>query len=407
METFIARQPIFDSERNVYAYELLFRAGVENMCRHPDLTMASSKVISDTVNLLGLDVLTGGRRAFVNLTQDVLLREYALLLSPQAAVAEVLETVEPSDDVLRACNRLKAAGYHLALDDFADRPGYAPLLRLADFVKIDVQTTPRDEIRAMAQRFAGLGARLLAEKVETHEMFEETRDLGFSYFQGYFFAKPTVLAAKDIPGYRLHYFRILQEIHRPDLEFAKIEGIIKQDLSLCYKFLRFVNSAYFGWTQPVDSIRRALVLLGEREVRKWISLVVLTAMAGDKPQELVAAAVTRGRFCELLGPAVGMAERSEELFLSGMFSLLDAILDRPLVAVLKDLPVSGDVRAALLERSGPLGPVLACVEAYDKGDWDAFASTASTVGMDEAHCPSSYLDAIRWCRQGLEGAAAA
>ncbi|MBZ5637754.1 MAG: HDOD domain-containing protein [Acidobacteriia bacterium] len=396
MDVFLARQPIFDREQNVFAYELLFRSGLDNACRTDDLDAAASKVISDSVHLLGLETITGGKKAFVNVTREVLMKEHAALLPPAHTVVELLETVAPEPDVLAACGRLKSEGYLLALDDFVDRPEYEALVALADFVKVDVLATGGDERAAIVRRMAPRGIRMLAEKVETREMFEEAVRAGYSHFQGYFFARPAILATKDIPGYKLHLFGILQEVNRVDLDFPRIERILKQDAGLCYKFLRYINSAWFGWRQRIGSIKRALVLLGESEVRRWVTVIVLTGMAEDKPHELLVHAATRARFCELLAPLAGLARRSEELFLVGMLSLIDAVLDRPLRSLLKDLPISADSIAALLGEPSPIGAVFSCALAYERGDWEEFAVRAEAAGIPELRCPDLYLEALRW-----------
>jgi EAL and modified HD-GYP domain-containing signal transduction protein len=387
---------LFDREQNVFAYELLFRSGLENACRTDDLDAAASKVIADSLHLHGVDAITSGKKAFVNVTRDVLLREFATVLPPGRTVVELLETVEPEEDVLSACDRLKRGGYPLALDDFVDRPGYEPLVSLADYIKVDVQAIHGSEGAAIVRRMAPRGIRMVAERVETREMFEEACRAGYSHFQGYFFARPAILATKDIPGQKLQLFRILQEIHRDDLDFIRIERIVKQDVGLCYKFLRYINSAWFGWRERVGSIQRALILLGEREVRRWVTLVALAGMAEDKPQELLVQSLARARFCELLAPLAGLPRRAEELFLVGMLSLIDAVLDRPLPSIVKDLPISEDAASALLGGPSPLGPVLACALAYEKGDWPAFADRARAAGVPETSCPGVYLDALAW-----------
>jgi EAL and modified HD-GYP domain-containing signal transduction protein len=219
MDIFVARQPIFDQAQKVYAYELLFRSSLANVFTHADPNQASSKVMSNSFFLLGIDFVTGGKKAFINLTSDLLVQEYATLLPKEAAVVEILETVDPTPEVLNACKNLKEAGYLIALDDFVDKAEYAPLLDLADIIKVDVLATGKEEQRVLLRRLAPKRLRFLAEKVETHEAFQEAAQLGFTYFQGYFFSKPVILKGKDVPGFKLHYFDILREIHRPELNF--------------------------------------------------------------------------------------------------------------------------------------------------------------------------------------------
>ncbi len=401
MESFIARQPIFDRDLNVYGYELLFRSGLVNACTEPDLDRAASKVIADSLQLTSIETLTGGRKAFINLTREVLVQEFSLALPRGLTVLEILEGVAPDEEVLHACERLKEAGFGLALDDFVYKPESEPLVRMADVVKVDFLSSKPPERESMARRLAPRGIELLAEKLETQAELENARKLGYKFFQGYFFARPSILATRDIPGSKLQYLRILQEIHRRDVDFRRIEEIIRHDLSLCYKFLRYVNSAYFGWVDEVRNIRQALQLLGEKEVRKWVTLVVMATMAEDKPHELIVTAITRARFCELVAPVARLASRADDLFLAGMLSLLDAVLDRPLPSVLSELPIDRDIRSALLEDAGPLRDTFACVLAYERGDWDAFSRWAAGLAVDEGSIPALHRDAVEWGRRAF------
>jgi EAL and modified HD-GYP domain-containing signal transduction protein len=267
---------------------------------------------------------------------------------------------------------------------------------LADIIKVDVLDTPPEERKAMARRLAGSGKSLVAEKVETREMFEETLALGYHFFQGYFFSRPTIVAAKDVKGYKLHYFEILKEIHQPDIDFDRLDDIFKREMSLTYKLLRYINSVFFGWRSRVNSVRRALVLLGEKEVKRWASFIVMASMAQDKPDELLIQAVVRARFCEMLAPRTALADRAPDLFLMGLFSAIDAILDRPLPEILADLPIAEDLRAALLGDNINLRWLLHYGKAYEKGNWDEMARNASLLALDEEDIPAVYLEAVEW-----------
>lgn len=410
MQSFIARQPIFDTKQRVYAYELLFRSSLDNVCDIPDLNYASTKIITDSCMLLGMENITGGKKAFINTTRDVLLKDCIDLLPRELSVIEILETVEPDEEVLRVCSKLKQQGYLLALDDFSYREEYNELINLVDIIKVDFLQTSREEQRSLVERFAPRGIRFLAEKVETQVAFEEAQEMGYVYFQGYFFCRPMILTWKDVPGFKLHYLNILREIHRPELDFGHIEEIIKRDVSLSYKLLRYINSAFFSWRVEINSIRQALILLGEKEVRKWASLIALASMSKDKPEELVAQAVIRAKFCESMAPLVGLAHRAEDLFLMGMFSLVDAILDRELKEILRDMPIADDVKAALLDeryRSGAEGARLKnaheCVLAYERADWPRLEEAAKNLGMSNAalELPRLYLQAVGWVQKSL------
>lgn len=409
MQTFIARQPIFDQNQKVYAYELLFRSGTaNNFADNPNLNLISSKVIADCTLLLNVDDITAGKKGFVNVTREVLLNEFFSTLPTELTVIELLETIEPDAEVIEGCRKLKRAGYQLALDDFVFGEPYRPLIELADFVKIDFLHTTREEQRAVVERLRPYGVKFLAEKVETQEVLQDALRMGYSYFQGYFFCKPTILARKDIPGFKMQYCRILQEIHQEELNFRRMEQIVKQDMSLSYKLLRYINSASIGRSNTINSIKQALDLLGEREVKRWVSLLALANLGQDKPEALVTQAVTRGRFCELLARFFNLSARAEDLFLMGMFSLLDAILDRELGQILAQMPIQADVKAALLGEENKLREVYNCAISYEKADWEKLPQTSSETfaGLEEA-LPRLYLDAISWADKSFTAAARA
>ena len=401
MQAFIARQPIFDRDLRVYGYELLFRSSLENVFSHPDVDHASSKTIADSFFLLGIETITQGKKAFVNFTRDVLLRDYVSLLPKELTVVELLETVEPDAEVIAACRKLKAAGYLLALDDFVYEERYAPLLALVDIIKVDVLATTPEEQQSLFDQLACPGLSFLAEKVETREVFQQAMEMGYAYFQGYFFSRPEIMTGRDVPGFKLYYLQILQEIHQPELNFKQLEEIIKRDMSLSYKLLRYINSAYFGRRNQVTSIKQALALLGEKEVKKWASLVVLVSMAEDKPEELVTQAIVRAKLCESLAASAGLGHRVEDLFIMGMFSLIDAILDRELAEVLEELPIASDIKAALLDGNNSLQNVYQYVLAYEAADWGKLSMQAAKLGMDESLLPQLYLDAVNWVHQSL------
>ena len=232
MDLFIARQPIFTSQQTVHAYELLFRSGTANVFPDVDANHASARVIADSLFNLGLQALTGGKLAFINMTRDLLVGDYATLLPKDEIVIEILENIVPDAKVVEACRRLKDAGYLLALDDFVENGSTAPLVALADIIKVDVLATKKEQRRTLVKRHAPRGVRLLAEKVETQEAFQEAVGLGFSYFQGYFFAKPSVLKAKSAPEFRLTYLALLQEVVKREVDLRKVAAVIGRDVTL-------------------------------------------------------------------------------------------------------------------------------------------------------------------------------
>ena len=392
---FIARQPILSCRRDVFAYELLFRSGIENSFSGADLEHASASMFV-TSFMIGLQKLTGGQRAFVNCPRDFLLRDYISLFPRELVVVELLENIAPDAEVVAACRRLKEGGYLLALDDFVDTLDWAPLIEIADFIKVDFRLTNQDEQRALAARYRGKSIRMLAEKVETPEEFAEALGMGYSLFQGYFFCRPEMLQRRAIPASKLAYLDVLRAATAAELDIAALALKIKQEPSLTYKLLRYLNSAGFGLRAEIYSIPHALSLLGERELRKWIAVVAVGVMADGKPDELMTVPLVRGRFCELLAPAVGMAAHANDLFLLGLLSVMDAILDQPLAAILSELSVRDDIKAALLARSGLYSDMLELAIAHERADWAAVSGLAARLGVKEDQIPGIYLSAVDW-----------
>jgi EAL and modified HD-GYP domain-containing signal transduction protein len=395
METFLARQPIFDAHQKVFGYELFFRSGMENVFKNPDPNQATSKVMADSFFLFNLNDLTAGKRAFINVPRDILLKEYMFFLPKEQVVVELLETVEPDPEVIQACQKLKRAGYLIAMDDFVYQDRYRPLLELADFVKVDFLSTPEEARKALFEKISPLKARLVAEKVETPEMFRQGVDGGYAFFQGYFFSKPVIVVGKDIPTFKVRYLQLLQEIYRPGMDLKKLDEIIKQDVGLSYKLLRYINSAFFGLPNKIKSVKQALVLLGEKTIKNWISFIALASMGVDKPEELLVMTIVRARFCETLAPYFHLADRKDDSFLMGLFSLIDAFLDRPLSVILQDIPIDEPIKKALLGEPNSLGEIYQYSLSYEKAAW---ANLQKPVGAQTKEFTpySLYLDALKW-----------
>ena len=396
MDAFVARQPIFDRKLGVFAYELLFRSGPDSCFpANTDIDFASSRTVSDVVSLIGLDTMVRGKRAFLNVSRHVLVNDLAMALPRNRVVVELLETIEPDDEVLAACRRLKKAGYMLALDDFVERPHDAALVAMADFVKVDFRSSTPASREQLARKFARRGIRMLAEKVETRDEMTTAMPAGYTYFQGYFFCRPTIVASKDIPGFRLNYLRLLRELNQPDVNVHKLDDIIKQEMSIAFRVLRLVNSVAFGTRKRIESIREALVFLGLDIVRKWTSVWALAGLGHDKPAELVVNSVIRGLCCEALAEHTGLANRAPELFLLGMFSMLDAIMDRPMEEVLATISIPDDVRSGLVRGEGPLRAVLDLTIAFERGDWDVCVTLAAKLAVAEEDVATAFHEASR------------
>jgi EAL and modified HD-GYP domain-containing signal transduction protein len=397
---FVARQPILTKDEKVFGYELLFRDGVEDFFQSSDPEAASRSTL-DTSMLMGLDVLCDGRRAFINCTREMLLKDYVTLVPSNQTVVEILETVPPDDLVMAACRRLKEAGYMIALDDFTINDPREPITEVADIIKVDLKCTTSEERAAIIKRYGPWRCRMLAEKVETREEFVAASKAGFVYFQGYFFRRPEVLAAHEVPANRINYVRMLQTVSKPELDPREIEDAIKSEASLCYRLLRYLNSAVFGFANEIHSVRHALAMLGEREVRRWVRLVVTLAAGQGKSTELVLSALVRARFCELLSPKIQHGE--SDLFLLGLLSIMDAILELPMAEVLERVPIDQETKALLLGGTGRLRPLYQLMLARESGDWQNTAELAKNLHLSDSEVAEAYWSAMQWARQVSAG----
>jgi len=397
---YVARQPIFDREENVFGYELLFRNGLENVFSG-DKDEASRATLDRSL-LMGLDILCDGRRAFVNCTRDTLVKGLVTLLPSTSTVIEILENVPPDPDVIKACHTLKEAGYTIALDDYVSDDPRESLVDVTDIIKVDLQLTNEIQRAALVQRFGPWRRRMLAEKVETQRDFDRARDQGFVYFQGYFFRRPELLSTHDLPANQLNYLRMLQEVSRPELDIPALEKLIKAEASVCYRLLRYLNSAMFGLKNEVHSVRHAMSMLGERDVRKWVRLVAAVGAGQDKSSDLVLSALVRGRFGELLSPLVPHGE--SDLFLLGLLSLIDAMLEMPMADVLTRIPIDAATKAVLLGQPSPLRPMFQLMLAHESGEWDAAAALSQSLHLDSEMVAGYYWQAQKWARAlSLEG----
>src|ERR1700685_97375 len=392
---YVARQPIFDREKRVFGYELLFRNGVENAFVSGDLDMASRATLDRSV-LMGLDMLCDGKRAFVNCTRDTLIKGLVTLLPPTSTVVEILEGVPADPDVMAAVQRLKEAGYLIALDDFVTDDAREPLAELADIIKVDLKLTNPEQRTAMVKRYGPWKRRMLAEKVETLEEFNAAKDQEFVYFQGYFFRKPEMVSTHEMPANRINYLRMLQAVSSPDLDMAGLEQLIRGEASICYRLLRYLNSAMFGFRNEIHSVKHALAILGEREMRRWVRLVAAVGAGQDSSSDLLLSSLVRARFAELLTPKVPHGE--SDLFLMGLLSLIDAMLEMPMGKVLEMIPLDKETKAVLLGQPSLLRPVHQLMLAHESGEWEAAARVAESMHLDKEETASMYLEAQQWAR---------
>ncbi|MGD0090385.1 MAG: HDOD domain-containing protein [Planctomycetota bacterium] len=393
---FIARQPIFDRAQHICAYELLFRTGPQNVYTGADGDQATVEVISHLLCNFGLDSLVGRKRAFINFGRNLLLQKTPAILPANRVVVEILEEVQPDAEVLEACRALKHAGYTLALDDFAMQGGKEPLASLVDIIKVDFTQCKSEQERRGMMRYAQRGTKLLAEKVETREESATALAAGYQYLQGFFFCRPQLVSRHEVPIFKLNYMRFLHEVNRPDLNIDALDKLIRQEVSLSVKLLRFINSAMFGLRRTVESIRWGLVILGERAIRRWASLLAMKELCSDKPAALAVTCMVRARFCELVHASMQSRLSADQFFLMGMLSVLDAMLDQPMEEVLVELPVSSHVKDALLGKPSSHANVLGLVRAYEHAEWDEVSGLASGLKLADERIFECYQQATAW-----------
>jgi c-di-GMP-related signal transduction protein len=404
VELFVARQPIFDTHKRVVAYELLFRKGMSNSFDGSEENDATSKVITATFYSAEGEQLLGGKQAFINFPRMLLTHDGAQVIHRETTVIEVLETVEPDQQVIAACASLRSRGYRIALDDFVDSAEPHPLVPHAEYIKVDLRAASAAQQAAILDRYQGR-VKFLAEKVETMEEFEQAKAKGFHYFQGYFFSRPVIAPVRQIPGFKLNYLQILREIHAPEISVGHLSALVAREPSLSYKLLRFVNSALFTKYSEIESLEHAFLFIGLDGIRRWLSVVTLMDLTSDKPAELAITALIRARFCELVALAAGLQARASSLFLMGMVSVLDAMLGRPLDQLLEGLGLHAGITRVLLGVA-PSGEASAQVWklalAYEAADWLRVAEAATALEVPPEAVPPLYASAVKWADDAFQ-----
>lgn len=396
LQYYLGRQPIFDARLKVVGYELLYRSlehteavGVV------DGNLATSQVLFNSLIEIGLARVVGDHRAFVNLTRYFLLNQHLLPPPSNQLVLEVLEDTVVDDELVQAIVALKGKGYLIALDDYCITEQNLKLLEYADIVKLDLRKLDAREMRRHVLRMRDYPLKLLAEKIETPDEFDWCRGLGFDYYQGFFLCRPRLLSGRQLPLNRLNTMRMMAKIHDDNVEVNELEQIISQDATLSYKLLKYINSAAFGPGREIESIRHAIVYLGENEVRRWAGLIALTA-AEDKPGELFMTSLTRSKMCELLADNTGRGN-TRTAFMIGLLSTIDAIMDAPLAELLEPLPLARDVTDTLLRHEGKYAELLDCTLAYEMGDWER----VQCPGLPRETISEIYLQSIEWAETAI------
>ncbi|MBI4804844.1 MAG: HDOD domain-containing protein [Desulfovibrio sp.] len=400
---FVAKQPIFDRKGQIWGFELLFRgSGKAGEATFVDEDVATSQVLCDGF-FLAAPGIEKGKCVLINFPQHMLLSGAAHTLPSDKCIIEILETVEPSPEVIGACQELKKAGFKLALDDFVGQPGYEELIALADIVKVDILGQTPQEVIRIFNTLKPYGCKLLAEKIENRKIFELTRKLGFDYFQGFFFKKPEIIPGKKISSNETSKLKLMQEIGKEDFDFKELAKTISHDVSISYRLLRYVNSAYFGQAKKVESLVQAIMILGQKQIVRWLRVIILSDMdAMGNAQAAALTSVQRARFLELLSESdkhVNMP--SESMFFMGIFSMLDVLLGIPMEDVLGGLPLGDDVKDALLGRDDKARFWLELVENFEQANWDRISQMIKEKRLNPWETSLLYIEAMKWTREIL------
>lgn len=404
--SYIARQPILASNRDVFGYELLFRNGEKNAFPGVSDEEATSRLIVEQQFDGDVRDLVGSNSAFINFSRKSLIDEHPKLLPPKNVVIEVLETVEPDDQVIEVCKDLKECGYSLALDDHDFNPAWHPWVHLFDIIKIDITQFSRAQLASHLSRSDFQSAQLLAERVETETDFNDCQDMGFSLFQGYFFAKPQMIRKQAVQANKASVIQLLALASNSTIDFDELESVISVDPGLSFKLLRFLNSVHFGLGSRISNLRQALVFLGHKEIKKFVALVSVASLGDAKHNAAITLAATRANFCDALAEKMDDEKVRHSAFLVGLFSMIDTLLEDSMENVLNLLPVDDSIREALLDNQGMGAELLRLTKLFEQADWAEISACSERFGVSEEEMGACYQGAVRTASRLMSAASA-
>jgi len=395
MDIYVARQPILNEQQKTIAYELLFRNGFENSFPDINADTATFRLLSNTFFSMGINWISRKKPVFINFPQNLIECEIPLFFPTNNMVIEILESVRPDPKVINALIRLKAKGLRIALDDFVYRKDLLPLINQADIIKFDLRQSSMNEIGKMILLLSNLPKiKFLAEKVETHDEFQKALDLGCHYFQGYFFEKPKVLMNKSIPVVKINLIRLIAQVVGDDMDFLKLAQLIREDVSMSFRLLKLINSPYYRRQSSIDSVKDAVTVMGEREIKQFILLVASAGLAAEKPEEMITTSIITGRMCEILAKKLKVEFSDEEMFTLGLFRNLDAMLDMPMDKILKDIPLAPRIKQALMGNNDKVYRLFGIINDFIRGDWGKAALCSESLCLLPKTIKDAYHDAV-------------
>ena len=395
MDIFVGRQPILNVNQELYGYELLYRNGSLNQYQELDGDKATIDLLANSFLTIGIDRLADGKKCFINFTETLIVNDLPTYFNKDTIVVELLEDIEATEQVLAACERLKSLGYTIALDDYIYQKENQALLQYADIIKIDFLQTSVQTMVKLISEVKGKNITLLAEKVETREEFEIAKSLGFTLFQGYFFSRPVVINAKDIPAQgNQNYYLLLDMIDKTEPDINKITEMIERDYALTYKLLKIVNNMVYRMRNKISSVKQAIMLLGLEEVRKWVTVLAFTNNNALKDKEVIKLSLCRAKFCEQMAQI--NREEPSEYFLFGLFSLIDTILERSMENILLDLPLNITIKEALQGKAGNLQTILNLLHSLERGNSKNIEHLSVILELSQNEVYRAHIQAIEW-----------
>ena len=402
MFAYVARQAIYNVEKRVFAYELLFRDGDSNC--FPDMSPdeATSNMIATSHLSIGIEDITFNKPAFINFHRDTLLYRFPSTLDPLSVVIEIVETVEVNDELVQACKHIRNLGYQLALDDYDFGARWDVFLPFVDYIKVEVEEIEKQGAAAVAkiQNLNNHGVKIIAEKVETHEQFERFKDMGVKLFQGYFLARPEMIRHRDLNASLHSVTELVSLSNSPNFDVKEVTKVIEHDVGLAYKLMRFVNNPLINKRQKIESLQHALNYMGHIEIKKFIALLALANLRGEKPGELLIQSLVRARFCSLISVELELPENPPSSFLLGLFSMLDALLDQPMESLVQKLPVGEELQDALCRKNtdSNMGLQLRACFAFEEANWDEIDYIAEEFEITGERLYTLYYEAMHWAQ---------
>lgn len=402
MQVYIARQPIFNRQRDIIAYELLYRDPTSKTSRIVDADSATGSVLMISTLLAPFEKLLDNKPAFINFTKNLICDKTAYLFSANHITIEILEDIVPDEKFIKCLKSLKEDGYTLALDDFTLDYPYTSIVDLVDIIKVDFMLSSPEKQKIIIDKYSRPDLKFLAEKVETSDDFNRAMDMGYDYFQGYYFAKPSTFEYRDLTSIGVSCFRLLKALEHPSPSYETLSEIVETDVSLTYKLLKYANSPIYGGMKTISSIREALMRLGFSNIRKWMYLIIMRTITQGQTPDMFSISLQRGKMMEALADECGLGNRRSECFLVGLFSMIDIFTNQPLETVLSELPLAVDAKEAIIYKENKLGKPLKLAIAYEKGDWQTFEKICMELRLKSARVIAAYIEALEWSSETMD-----